>query len=129
MFDVFGAAKLGRMRVASFLSASQRVFQLVPPVAGEKALYMLYTTANCRVAQGGIESTTDGWTTTTLTASGTTASRLTTGFYFPLYVENVPSESYIAVRGVTANGDLEITRISDVFIGNGTDWSLVTVMA
>ena len=119
MFDLFGAAKLGRMRLAAFVSSGGSQYQLVPRTQGEKSLYMLRPTVDCYVIQGSNESAID------VNVTSLTGTRLAAGFYFPLLVEDLADESFIAIRGVSADGNLEITLISDVF--RDTTWTLVEI--
>ena len=119
MFDIYAAAKLGRMRIAAFLSASSTTYQLVPAAQGEKSLYMLRPAAACYIIQGDSAALANG-------VVSTIGTRLVAGFYYPLLVEDLTTESFIAIRGVSTNDNLEITQISDTFRITPT-WTLVEI--
>lgn len=118
MLDLFKASKFGLKREAAFLSASSRNFQLVPPVPGQQCLYMLRPVADCYILQSSSNAEISNGVTSS------TGTRLISGYYYPMVVENV-DESFIAVRGASTNDNLDISLISEIFRSSVVGWQLL----
>lgn len=111
--DTYLASKLGPMNQAAYNgSAGATVrFSLTPPNPGQRALYMLRSTTNVRILQGGAA----------VDVSATTGTLLQANVYMPMVVEGTRDMYISLLSGTTAAGTLDITLASDV-----ASWTLAS---